>query len=502
MGIAETPRQAGGTTPDVPPPQAAAPGPPQVGRRGWKTTLAPNLVGLFLWVVFFDQVPEAALRLGGVGWPILGAGLAGLLCYGLLYRTPVAWGVETGRPLSVLATSTFGVRGAVLVPGLLLTSAQLVWLAVSTLYGTALFLRALVMLQLLDAKAFPRWGDGTPVLSGALFMVVSLVWCFAASFVGRYLVRVIAALMIVYPIFPALILVATTFLAFKGVGGFQADPAASGVVVPWGMPHGLLALVVTVQMIFSFFATAGLQSADWGAVTRDADGARWGGVLGVVVAPWVVTTLAVLTVAGASPRSAIEDALSRPDPAPMRYSAALEWLAGGRPGGLMLMVFGIAALAPACYASFVFTTRLHEVRPGVSRTIWTVLAASIAWLLVVNGCVSRLFDVFSVLGAVLTPVAGAMTADRLRSGWTWPGPRRGYNRPGLLAWSLGVVVGLAPSFAVPAGVPRLAFLQPASLLACLLATLTYLVSAALGAESVPDALPELRPTPTPLDSSP
>ena len=89
--------------------------------------------------------------------------LAGLLCYLLLYRSPAMWGCSTGRPLGVIATSTFGVNGATWVPGLLLAGAAVVWLAVSADYATALSLRGLVLVRLLDAElppAGPRRADG------------------------------------------------------------------------------------------------------------------------------------------------------------------------------------------------------------------------------------------------------------------------------------------------------------------------------------------------------
>ena len=56
-------------------------------------------------------------------------------------------------------------------------------------------------------------------------------------------------------------------------------------------------------------------------------------------------------------------------------------------------------------------------------------------------------NVFSVIGALLAPVAGAMAADYVRSKGRWPGARRGVNIAGYGAWVVGVVVGLSPYLA-------------------------------------------------------
>ncbi len=135
---------------ELPTPLIAALNQPLLERKGWQKALAPQLIGLFLWIPFFDQIPQETLSAGGIGWPVLGAALAAWLCYLWLYRPPAMWGMTTGHPLGVLATSTFGTRGATWIPGLLLAGVGVVWLAVATLYATDLCLRGLVLIQLLD----------------------------------------------------------------------------------------------------------------------------------------------------------------------------------------------------------------------------------------------------------------------------------------------------------------------------------------------------------------
>ena len=72
-----------------------------------------------------------------------------------------------------------------------------------------------------------------------------------------------------------------------------------------------------IQLIFGFFATAGLAAADWGAVSRDASDIRLGGWVGVAFGSWLVATLALMTVAGrwdGSPRLRVGRAGRAPTP--------------------------------------------------------------------------------------------------------------------------------------------------------------------------------------------
>lgn len=450
---------------------------PTSERKGWQSALAPQFIALFLWVAFFDQIPLEATAPGGVGWPVLGSAVAGLLCYALLYRSPALWGAATGRPLSVVATSTFGVRGATWVPGLLQAICAVVWLSVATHYATSLCLRGLERIQLLDPRYLQPLNAGRGATPGLLYLITALFWCYAAAFVGRYLVRVIAALMNVFPILPALLMGVSTLLALNALrvpdpaAGFRSNPAA-------GMNAGPTAALVVVHMVFGFFATSGLSAADWGAAVRGEKDVRIGGWVGVALASWVVSTLAILTAAGAAAKVGASAA--------MRYTSALEILARSKPAGVMLLTFGLAALAPACYAAFVFSVRLHEIWPRVRRTHWTVLGSGAAWLILSAGLVVRTLDVFTVVGGVVAPAAGALSADYVRSRGVWPGPRVGYNLPGLVAWFVGSLVGLAPLLGSMLGVVRLTNLQPAAVLAYLTAFVVYLAAAGLGAESAPE----------------
>jgi cytosine permease len=270
---------------------------PPLERRGWQATFAPAYIGLFLWLVFFDQFPGEVLRHGGLGWALAGAGVAALLAFGLLFYAPAAWGFATGRPLAVVATSTFGVRGATWVPGVLLGLVQVVWLAVATDYGTELCLRGLALFGLLSPRSLLGVSVGRVVLPSPLVLLTSLFWCYAIAMAGRYLVRVIAALMSVYPVVTATILGLSMIAALRGLPGFSPErmPITGNARLP---TTGIHSVVVSLQMILGFFATAGLASADLGAVSREIGDVRKGGLVTVFLACWIVATLACLTVAG------------------------------------------------------------------------------------------------------------------------------------------------------------------------------------------------------------
>lgn len=473
-----------------PPTLQAALDRPPLDRRGWQTGLAPQAIGLFLWVAFFDQIPREAVGRCGLLWPVAGAAVGGLLCYLLLFRAPALWGQRTGRPIAVLAARTFGVDGATWVPGLLLTLVQVVWLAVATLYGTALGLAGLQLTGFLDPGVQRPPHMAVVELRGTLFLVISLFWGLAAALTGRYLVRVIAALMSVYPLFPALLLGLTAAVALKGLPDYQASVDQRG-----GSTGGVFAALVVVQMIFGFFSAAALLFADWGSVAREERDVRYGGWVGVAMAPWVIATLAILSVAGAFARYGLDTPAGVPRA--LSFEQSVRILVAGKTAGVMLIGFGLAALAPACYAAFLFGERLNLLRPHVARTKWTVAGAVLAWLLVASGLVSHLLPVFGFVGAVFAPVAGAISADYVRSRGAWTHPRRGWNRPGFLAWAVGLVVGLTPVVAGVLGYARLAAAQPAAVYAYLAAFVTYLAVAPLG-ES-PDE-PAIGPAPPAVDA--
>ena len=156
---------------------------------------------------------------------------------------------------------------------------------------------------------------------------------------------------------------------------------------------------------------------------------------------------------------------------------------GGTLAATILMVFGLGSLAPTCFSAYLFGHRFHAAWPRIKRIHWTLIGTSAAWLLIVGGYAGRLETIFSLIGAVVAPLVAALAADYLRQRGAWRGARRGVNGPGVVAWSVGLAVGLVPILAQAAGWNAGIRFQPAAVFGYLAAFVTYLVLALLGAEA-------------------
>ena len=117
---------------------------------------------------------------------------------------------------------------------------------------------------------------------------------------------------------------------------------------------------------------------------------------------------------------------------------------GGIKGGAILSLFGVATLAPGCYSAWVFRERISTHWPAIRRSVWTRIGGVLAFVLVASTWADRLEEIFNLLGAIFAPAVGALVADALRQKGEWQGVRRGWNPAGLLAWGLGMAVGLVP----------------------------------------------------------
>ena len=477
----------------------------EVEPRSWQTGVAPVYIGMFLWIAFFDQLGRRALPVGGLGWSLLGAAAAGPLCYLLLFRLPATWGHRVGKPLDVVASSTFGARGVSLVPGFLIGIAQVILFAVAVGYAIELTFQGLVMTGMIEPRMLRPTQIGGSSIKSPLYLATALFWAVATALVSLRFVRWIAYLMQFFPIFPALMIGGAMMATLTGLRSFQPtgfDPLAPSVLVPESEGH-LRAFLLTLQWVFAFSAMSGVMGADWGSGSISSRDVRIGGWVGIALAPAIVSALALIAVAGYQgskseqrmfeesrfTRPSIGDLSSTPpglDAPPYTFRALLNGGFDRRVGGVMLLTFGLASLAPAVYSSFVFGLQFKTLGPGISRLTWTMLGTSTAWLLIVGGWFDRTEIAFNILGAAFAPVAGAMAADYVRHRGQWPGPRWGFNPAGLIAWAVGLGVGLAPTIARPLGYDRIARLQPAALMAFVAAFLVYELLALVRLESAPE----------------
>lgn len=490
---------------------------PIAERQTWTYGIATNYIAIFLWVAFFDQLARSTLNVGGLLPTVLGAAAGGVLAYLLLFLAPARFGLANRQPFEIVATSTFGVRGAKWLAHGLMAAVQVAVLAIAVSYAVDFTFRGLISARLLDAFHLQPIIVGGVALPSLLFLFTSLVWCVAASLVGAGFSRWIAAIMLVFPIFPALLLGGATLWAIIGIAG-GAPPVVPALVTPQARTDTFL---VMVQFVFAFFAVAGAQSVDWGASSRDARDVTIGGLVGVAMAAPIIAALVLVTIAGAQARAGappappVVDAQLRPGqiPAPeapinrdapvseprlATFGSVLQLGIGGSIGGMMLMVFGLGSLAPAVYAAYIFGRRLHELSPVWRRVYWTLVGSALAFVLIALGITSHLDRTFSLLGAAFAPVVGALTSEYVRAAGRWPGPRRGYNPAGIVAWLLGFAVGLIPVIGQALESPTLSRVQPAAVLAFVTGFLVNSLVARAGLE--PAAIPPLRRDASGLDS--
>src|SRR2546425_5392026 len=119
----------------------------------------------------------STLARGGLGFCLPALLLAGLFCYLLYYRPPAMFGMQTGYPLYVIGSSTFGTAGGYIMPGLLMGLLQIGWFGVATFVATDFILK----------------GTGASSGPGTVpFIVTGVIWGLALSFVGAKGIQYVA----------------------------------------------------------------------------------------------------------------------------------------------------------------------------------------------------------------------------------------------------------------------------------------------------------------------
>ena len=96
---------------------------PAENRTPWYKNTAPSYAGIFLSVPFMAGM-AGALQFGSLWAGIVGLILGALFCFALYY-VPGILGMQTGMPLYVVGSSTFGTKGGILIPGLLMGFLQI-----------------------------------------------------------------------------------------------------------------------------------------------------------------------------------------------------------------------------------------------------------------------------------------------------------------------------------------------------------------------------------------
>ena len=186
---------------------------PASNRAPWYKNTAPTYAGVFLWIVFYKQISAGTLDRAGVGLCLLGLLVAGILSYALFYRVPAMLGMQTGLPLYVVGSSTFGTKGGFLMPGLLMGVLQVGWMSVNA------FVSAQFVLSAIGSKSGP---------GSVSFSIIAGLWALAMGYVGVKGIQYVSKFSTFLNWIPLLMILVVFASTVKGVG--QYTPPNPGSV--------------------------------------------------------------------------------------------------------------------------------------------------------------------------------------------------------------------------------------------------------------------------------
>jgi purine-cytosine permease-like protein len=419
--------------------KASVPNPPE-RRAPWYKNTFPSYAGVFLWVGFYLSLAGPTLDQGTVGACMLGLVVAGFLCLALYYYVPGMLGMQTGRPLYIVGTSTFGTTGGYVMPGLLMGLLQVGWIAVGTWIAADFILRGLHK----DSKT--------------LFTVIVLLWVYILAWVAIKGIKYVAKVAQVLNWVPLIMIVIVFWANRGGISSYR--PMRPD---PWS---GFLA---TLAVVIGFFATAGAAGADFGMSNRNRRDVFWGGLTGITLPIIVAGGLPILAVAGYIGATG--------DRSNYAYTVAISHVGVLAP--VMFFLFAAASVVPVCFASFIAANSFATMIPQVPRTVSTLIGVTVSAALAITGVAQNLVGFFTIVGASFGPICGAMAADYLLAGKKWSGPRVGINWAGYAAWAVGFVVGVLGSIpGAPASWVRAD--RPAVLFSFIVGFVVYYLLSALG----------------------
>lgn len=424
----------------------------------WHKGAAPRYIALFLLIVFCDQLAASTLALGGLLPSIAGAAVAGLLAFFLLYLPLASWGHARQTGIAPLAEFAFGQSGARWFVAPVVALVHIAWFAVVIAYASLLTLRALQSLDLVSIAALtPSQVAGVTLPGNLLWVYIIVVWGLAAAVLGPLLERIVAAIMYAYNLVPALILGVLMVLMLGGIATSPITLSFSGRG-PW------LAFGQMFQLVLAYATLAALGAAEWGAASRRKSDVRLAGLVGIGLAPAVIISVALVSIVGALglpdlASDAAATAMVAADPVraeqpwadPLNYhQAVLVRQTHGAVAWVLLMALALPLLGPACHAPARYREAIQTLAPGLPPMMSSLIGAALAMLLMIPGWALDLPRMFVALGALTAPLAAvaAATALRYRSRTssdthTAAGPL-GIRLPAVVAWTIGVLIGLAP----------------------------------------------------------
>lgn len=376
---------------------------PASARVPWYSSTFPTYFGIFLWVGFYLKIAEPTIGYASLGTALVGLLVAGLLCFALYYWAPAMLGMQSGHPLYVVGSSTFGTSGGYLIPGLMMGFLQIGWVAVIGAVSANFIL------------------TGLKLTSRTLYCALVIVWIYSLGWVAikgiHYVARVAKFLNWV----PLFMIVVVFWANHDGIARYQPPH-----------PQPLTGFLNMLSIVIGYFATAGAAGADFGMNNRDRRDIFFGGWLGIVGGAVVAGGLPLLSVAGYLGRGI--------GPASYDYTATIASV--GTLAPVMFFLFAIASMVPTCFSSFIASNSFSTMLPKIPRMVSTFAALTIGVVLAVTGVANNLVGFFSLVAASFGPICGAMAADYLLAGRRWSGPRRGINWAGYIAWLIGFLIGI------------------------------------------------------------
>jgi hypothetical protein len=420
-----------------------------LARLPWYRSLAPAYLGVVVWAPFFDSLWIADLAryslLSLVGVVLFGS----IVSAGLFYYIPASWGFRARQPLGIVAASTFGTVGSEWITGILLAIGYVFWLAVSIDYSVDTTLLGLRSCGLIAPGNLRRWELGPVLIEGpvrVVYLVTAIFWIYIAGTSAAWKITgVVGSLMKVYAPAALFLLTVVALLVSPLLGHFRTDLAAK-VVQDAGPGTAWRLLDSTMQHMTGYFAMLGLASVDWGARAESRRDLVVTGITTIVGGATWTAMMSLVVVACAVARLGEKFDWFFPDGgAPLRLT--FRWGVyhgvGGIPAGIVLILFGLAALAPACYATWVYSERLAAHFPILGQAGWIWLGSAFALILAVTSWASSLEVIYFCMGAIFGPVVGAMAGDWFKQRGEWGGIRPGVNRPGVVAWAAGLGITIA-----------------------------------------------------------
>jgi cytosine permease len=433
--------------------KASAPNP--LSNRGpWYKNTAPSYAGIFLWVGFYVGLAGPTISMANLGVCLFGLIVAGLLCFALYYYAPGMLGMQTGRNLYIVGSSTFGTTGGYVMPGLLMGLLQIGWFAVSTYFSTDYIMR------------------GLHANSKLLFVIIALAWAYGLALLAIRGIKYVARAAQVLNWVPLLMILIVLWANKDGIGNYR--PAED---------KPLAGFLMVLAIVIGFFATAGAAGADFGMNNRNRSDIFWGGLTGIALAIVIAGGIPILSVAGHIGQTNPTGSAAQPEA--YAYAAAVS--SAGAIAPIVFFLFAAASVVPTCFCTFIASNSFGTMLPKIPKAVSTLIGVTVGALLAITGVAEHLIVFFQIVGASFGPICGAMAADYILAGYRWSGPRAGINWAGYVAWAVGFIVGILDKIpGVPQGLKNID--QPSVLWSFVIGFVIYWVLAKAGVW--PQVVPE------------